>query len=403
MSLFLRFLRYWRTNRCYGLTVIRKGAAGAPKAFFHVAICKRFNHLLPATPVVWKIVVKPRSVIGVSKAPTIKDVAERARTSIATVSYVLNNKDRYLRPELRERVLRAAEELGYVKNAVASSLKGMQRGILAVLVPQFGNNFFTRICVEVEAIAQRAGFVVTICNSDENPRQERSILDRLLSQKIDGCILSPALSQTDNAALLERHHVPCIILERTLGQATPDHDFVGHDNFQSGYLATRKLLEAGHRRIAFIGWDSPIPNIHDRKNGYLAAMREFAQNVPADWVLLDELTQEGGRRMAERLPLPDISALVLAHHHEMAKGTLLHLQENGVRWPHDLSLVLIGTPEWHDLLNPSLACIQRPEEEMGRVAATLLLKKLRDPQHREPRSILPVAFLDGGSIEKHAP
>ncbi len=347
--------------------------------------------------------MKSRPFTDVAKVPTIKEVAKRARTSIATVSYVLNNKSRYLRPELRERVLSAAEELGYVKNAMASSLKGKQRGILAVLVPQFGNNFFTRICVEVEAIAQRAGFVVTICNSDENPLQERAILDRLLSQRIDGCILSPALSQPENAALLERHQVPCIILERTLGTATPEYDFVGHDNFQSGYLATRNLLAAGHRRIAFIGWNSPIPNIHDRKGGYLAAMQEFGQDVPEAWILLDELTMAGGRKMAESLPLADITALVIAHHHEMAKGALLHLQEKGVQWPDDLSLVLIGTPEWHDMLRPSLACIERPEAEMGCVAATLLLKKLGDPQYREPRSILPVAFLDGGSIRMISP
>src|ERR1700739_2403839 len=75
-----------------------------------------------------------------SKAATIKDVATRARTSIATVSYVLNNNKRYLRPELRERVLRAADALGYVKNAAASSLRGCRRGILAILVPQFGND-----------------------------------------------------------------------------------------------------------------------------------------------------------------------------------------------------------------------------------------------------------------------
>lgn len=342
--------------------------------------------------------MKSRQLADGIKVPTIKEVAKRARTSIATVSYVLNSKDRYLRPELRERVLQAATELGYVKNAMASSLKGTQRGILAVLVPQFGNNFFTRICVEIEAIAQRAGFVVTICNSDENPAQERSILDRLLSQRIDGCILSPALSQSETAALLEHHQVPCIILERTLRTATPDHDFVGHDNFQSGYLATRKLIEAGHRRIAFVGWNSPIPNIHDRKDGYLAAMRECGRAPPMEWIHLDDLTVDGGRRAVDRLPLSDFTGLVIAHHHEMAKGALLSLQEKGVAWPRDLSLVLIGTPEWHDMLRPGLSCIQRPEQEMGRVAAMLLLKKLHDPRHREPPAILPVTFLDGGSI-----
>lgn len=331
--------------------------------------------------------------------PTIKDVAELARTSIATVSYVLNNKHRYLRPELRQRVLDAAHELGYVKSAVASSLKGKPRGLLAILVPQFGNNFFTRICVEVESVSRNAGFVVTICNSDESPDQERSILERLVSQKIDGCILSPALSQSENAGLLDRHKVPYVVLERSMGTVTPEFDFVGHDNFQSGYLATRKLLDAGHRRIGFLGWDSPIPNIHDRKAGYRAALADAGVPARADWIVLADLSLDGGRETAERLPLDDLSAVVLAHHHEMAKGTLLSWQRRNIRWPDDLSVVLIGTPEWRDLLHPSLACIQRPEAEMGCLAASMLLKKIHDPSHHEPRRILPATFVEGGSIK----
>jgi len=333
-----------------------------------------------------------------TKAPTIKDVAARARTSIATVSYALNNNERYLRPELRERVLLAADALGYVKNAAASSLKGLQRGILAILVPQFGNDFFTRICVEVEAVARRAGFIVTICNSNENPDQERSILERLVSQRIDGCILCPALSRTDNALFLKRHHVPSVILERSLGRQTPDHDFIGHDNFQSGYLAARKLLEAGHRRIAYLGWNSPIPNIHDREHGYRAALVEFGVEIRPEWVLLGALTYDGGRQLAELLPLGEISAVVLGTHHEMAKGILLCLQEKDIRWPDDLSLVLIGTPEWSDLLRPSLACVKRPELEMGGAAASLLLEKLKNPTLRRTRQVLPTRFIEGRSI-----
>lgn len=351
--------------------------------------CKRFHTLRPKRGPA----VKPAAGL-----PTIKEVADRARTSIATVSYVLNNKSRYLRPELRDQVLLAARELGYVKNAAASSLKGQRRGILAVLVPQFGNNFFTRICVEIEAIAQQAGFIVTICNSDENPAQERSILERLVSQRIDGCILSPALSQTDNIALLQHHRVPTIILERSLGSTVPDHDFVGHDNFQSGHLATRQLLEAGHRRVAFLGWDSPIPNIHDRARGYAAALAESGIVASPDWLLLDDLTQAGGGRLAERLVRLDVTGAVIAHHHDMAKGVLLGLMERGLRWPDDLSIVLIGTPEWRDLIQPSLACIERPEQAMGREAALLLLRKIEHPDQSSPMAVLPTSFLAGGSI-----
>jgi LacI family transcriptional regulator len=332
------------------------------------------------------------------KPPTIRDVAKRARTSIATVSYALNDRERYLRPELRARVLRAAHELGYVRNAAASSLRGIRRGLLAVLVPQFGNNFFTRICVEAEAVAQQAGFVVTICNSNESPALERSILERLIAQRIDGCIVSPALSQAENIALLRRDRVPTVVLERTLGDSLPEQDFVGHDNFQSGLLATERLLSAGHRRIAFLGWDSPIPNIHDRALGYRAALAASGVEGNPEWLLLDSLTQEGGARLAKRLARLPVTAAVIAHHHDLAKGVLLGLMQAGLTWPEDFSLVLIGTPDWRELVRPSLACVERPEAEMGREAARMLLRKLSQPEDIHPARILPNAFLEGGSI-----
>ena len=121
------------------------------------------------------------STLKVRKSVTIKDVAKKARTSIATVSYAFSNAERYLRPELRERVLKAAAEIGYVKNAAASSIKGKRRGILAVVVAQFGNTFFTRMCVDIVSIARQEAYVVTLCNSDEDPQQERIILERLIA------------------------------------------------------------------------------------------------------------------------------------------------------------------------------------------------------------------------------
>ncbi len=332
------------------------------------------------------------------KPPTIRDVAARARTSIATVSYALNDRERYLRPELRARVLQAAQELGYVRNAAASSLRGARRGLLAVLVPQFGNNFFTRICIEAEAVVQQAGFVMTICDSNESPEQERSVLERLIAQRIDGCIVCPAMSQSDNIGLLRRDRVPTVVLERTLGDAVLEQDFVGHDNFQSGLLATERLLAAGHRRIAFLGWDSPIPNINDRASGYRAALAAAGVKGDPEWLLLDALTQDGGARMVKQLLRLHVTAAVIAHHHDLAKGVLLGLMQAGVSWPEDLSLVLIGTPDWWELVRPNLTCVERPEQAMGREAARMLLRKVSQPGDIHPAQILPNTFLEGGSI-----
>lgn len=331
------------------------------------------------------------------KSVTIKDVANQAGTSIATVSYVLSNSQRYLRPELRERVLQAAADTGYVKNAAASSIRGKRRGILAVVVAQFANTFFTRMCVDIVSLARQEGYVVTLCNSDEDPQQERMILERLVAQRIDGCIVCPALSKEDNIGLLLQHRIPFVILERSLPDSFASHNFVGHDNFQSGYLATRELLAAGHRDIAFSGWDSPIPNVRERVDGYRAALREYGVSAGRELVFVGELSQAAGTRMAAKLLTSSATAAVLGHH-DTAMGALLHFQDRGVRWPKDISLVMIGTPDWAGVLRPQLTCIQRPEQQMGAAAAALLLDVIKSPEHHPVKQSYPCTVSPGNSI-----
>jgi DNA-binding LacI/PurR family transcriptional regulator len=331
------------------------------------------------------------------RSVTIKDVAKKAGTSIATVSYVFSNAERYLRPELRERVLQAAAEIGYVKNAAASSIKGKRRGILAVVVAQFGNTFFTRMCVEIVSIARQEGYVVTLCNSDEDPGQEKIILERLVAQRIDGCILSPALSLEGNTGLLRQHRIPYVILERSFPESNSLHNFVGHDNFHSGYLATKHLLEAGHRRIAYSGWDSPIPNVRERVDGYRTALREYGVSADQELVLIDEMSEAAGRRMAVKLLDAQVTAAVLGHH-ETAKGSLLHFQDIGIRWPDDLSLVVIGTPEWAGVLLPRLTCIQRPEHQMAVAAAALLLDSIKQVDRPAIQQLFPCSVTEGSSV-----
>ena len=331
------------------------------------------------------------------RAVTIKDVAIKAGTSIATVSYVFSNAERYIRPELRERVQAAAAEIGYVKNAAASSIKGKRRGILAIVVAQFGNSFFTRMCVEIVSIARQEGYVVTLCNSDEDPEQERIILERLVAQRIDGCILCPALSREENTELLRRHRIPYVILERSFPGATTTHNFVGHDNFQSGYLATQHLLAAGHRRIAFSGWDSPIPNVRERVDGYQAALREYGVAAEHELILTDDLSADAGRRMGAQLIASGVSAAVLGHH-ETAKGALLHFQDHGVRWPEDISLVMVGTPEWAGVLLPQLTCVERPEHEMAEASAKLLLNSIKTPDRPATNQLFRCVVKEGQSV-----
>ncbi|MFT4170955.1 MAG: LacI family DNA-binding transcriptional regulator [Rhodocyclaceae bacterium] len=338
------------------------------------------------------------------KAPrtaTIRDVARVAKTSTTTVSYVLSNEKRYIRPELRERVIQAAQAVGYVKNAAASSIKGKQKKVLAVVVAQFGNTFFTRMCVEIVALAREQGYVVMLCNSDEDPEQEREIIQRLIAQRIDGCILSPALSEVDNLTLLQKQHIPCVVLERSVPDAVIDHNFVGHDNAQSAYLATLHLLEAGHRHIAFLAWDSPIPNVREREDGYRAALREYGIPIEDELVLTGELAESCGAHMAAELAGTPVTGVVFGHH-DIAKGALQYFQRKGIRWPHDYSFVIVGTPEWAEVLSPPITCIQRPEHQMATMAASLLLDTIRNPARAPEQHMFPSAVVEGQSVQRRA-
>ncbi|MFA9440221.1 LacI family DNA-binding transcriptional regulator [Uliginosibacterium sp. sgz301328] len=332
-----------------------------------------------------------------TKTATIRDVARVAKTSTTTVSYVLSNEKRYIRPELRERVIQAAEQVGYVKNAAASSIKGKQKKVLAVVVAQFGNTFFTRMCVEIVSIARQAGYVVMLCNSDEDPEQEKEIIQRLIAQRIDGCIVSPALSQIDNLALLQKQHIPYVVLERSVPGAITDHNFVSHDNVQSAYLATRHLLDAGHRHIAFVAWDSPIPNVRERVEGYRAALREFGVVPREDYILNGPLAESAGVEIAERLSTLPVTAIVFAQH-DLAKGALRYFQNNGIRWPDDYSFVVVGTPEWAEVIVPHVTCIQRPEQQMARAAASLLLHAIQDPDRPTEQHVFPSTLVESQSV-----
>ena len=134
---------------------------------------------------------------------TIKDVAKLAGTSTATVSYVLNgNTERVMSPQLRQRVLDAAHELHYTKSAVASSLRAKQRGLVSILIPQFSNIYFTRVCESVEDVVFANDFMPMICDTREEPERERRLLENAVAQRVDGIILGPTNAGWENTALL---------------------------------------------------------------------------------------------------------------------------------------------------------------------------------------------------------
>lgn len=338
---------------------------------------------------------------------TLKDVARRAHTSTATVSYILNGaQDRYVSDELRQRVLTAAQELNYVKSALASGLKGKSRGIIAITVPQFTNIFFSRLVLAVEQVARAQGYVVTMCNTFDDPDREREVLESLIQQRVDGIILIPSERSTQNYEQIRRIGVPTVIAERPmLDYGYEIYDYILIDNFDLAYRSTRYLIEKGHRNIAFLTWEAQVVSLQERLRGYQAALQEADIPYRPEYVLQGPFSPEAGCRMTRRMldTLPQATAVVYGYHF-YAQGGLPVLRENGVRIPEDLSVFVIGDPDWVSLYSPPLAHMELPAAKVGETAAQVLFERISSATNGKTvpstvRRMFPGTFVEGSSIK----
>lgn len=334
------------------------------------------------------------------KYATLKDVAELAGTTPSTVSYVLNEKaGRYISEDMRARVLKAVEETGYVKSSAASSLRGKKRGIIAILIPQFSNRFFTRIILEIEAEVEKEGYVLSICNTFDVPEREHDIINRMVQLRVDGYIMIPTTSGRENTKRIRHLGVPMVVVDRPL-EGTGNYDFVTTDNYLCGKMATEYLIKKGHRQLAFIGWPSGIDNLQRR----CEAFRDAAENagIPEENLVIaeGEFSEEAGYALTKQVleNHPETTALFYAYNIQ-AKGGTRYFKEHGLIPGKDISVILIGSPEWAMVGQNDYAHIDQRERELGRHAARLLLQGINETKQSPTREIcLEPILYEGSSV-----
>lgn len=330
---------------------------------------------------------------------TIKDVAREAGTSIATVSYVLNDSpNRYVSEELRNRVFQVAKEMGYVKCALASGLRGKRRGLISVTVPQYSNIYFCRIVLAIEQIAVEHGYVLSICNIFEDAEREKKVLDMIISQRVDGFLLIPTSDSRENYQAVRRLKMPYVVVERSIENET-DYNYVCADNYRAGWLAAQMLYHMGHRQIGYIYWDSSVGNLKERRTGFQDYLAEH--DCAAATLIQGEFTFAEGRRVTKELleAHPELTGFVYEVH-VMAQGGVTYMHEAGIRIPEDISVVVIGSPEWVYSNNPPIASIVMHEEEIGTVAANMLFDQILGTGSWKPKKkVIPCTVHEAKSIK----
>jgi LacI family transcriptional regulator len=336
--------------------------------------------------------------------PTIRDVAKKAEVAPTTVSRVINNSG-YVSASTRARVEAAIQELGYVPNRVARSLRLKRTNTLALVVTDITNPFWTTVVRGVEDAANEAGFTVILCNTDESPAKQDAYLQVLLQKRVDGIVFTPVHSSADPVDRVQRQGVPIVVLDRCVPGAAVD--VVRCDSEKGAYELVRHLLDLGHRRIALLTGPESVSTAVQRVNGYRRALREAGLGPEAEWVRYGRFTQESGAEGTRLLLAVDPRpTALLAANNFIAIGALSVLREAGVDVPRDLSLVCFDDLTCDPAGASFLTVINQPAYQMGQRATELLIDRLSSmPANGFQEIVLPTKLLvrrSSGPIRERA-
>ncbi|HEU0113738.1 MAG TPA: LacI family DNA-binding transcriptional regulator, partial [Thermomicrobiales bacterium] len=303
---------------------------------------------------------------------TIKTVAERAGVSPATVSRVLSGLPG-VRPDRRERVLRAVAELDYRPNRLAANLRRQTTQAIGVVVSDIENPHFTQMVRAVEDAAFGRGCRVLLCNTDETPDKQRAYLEMLAGERVQGVILAPSDPAGAEIGRLLDLGIPLVAFDRIVEDGRADAVII--DNAEAGRRAAAHLLALGHRRIGFVGGRPEIQTGGDRVAGYERAMTAAGlEPLVADGAF----RLDGGRRAAGALlDAGGVTALIVANN-LMTVGALQAIRERGLRVPDELALVAVDDPFWAELTDPPLTALAQPVRRMAESAVRLLFERIAD-------------------------
>lgn len=321
---------------------------------------------------------------------TIQDVAEKAGVAPITVSRVLNNSG-YVSARTRARVEAVADELNYVPNSLARSLRSNRTNILALLLGDIANPFWTTMARGVEDVANRQGFSVILCNTDEKESKQAEYLAVLLRKRVDGILLVPTAAAAEPVQMIQRQNIPVVVIDRTITQVNVDA--VRGDSFGGAYQLTQHLLALGHRHIAVLTGPASVSTAVERVTGVAKALQEAGASLPKERIVFGEYSMASGYTMTAQV-LSSRPTAIVATNNFIAIGVGRYLREKAIHVPHDISVVSFDDVPISWNCEPSLTVAVQPAYDLGRCATELLLKRINGagiPTYEE--IVLPVEMI----------
>jgi LacI family transcriptional regulator len=305
--------------------------------------------------------------------PTVLDVAKRAGVAPITVSRVVNNSG-YVSEATRERVEAVVKELGYVPNTLARGLRSKKTRMVALVVTDITNPYFTLMARGVEDVAEGANYTVVYCNTDESEAKEEKYANILAQRQVDGVLLVPACGNVKTIKFLLSNNINVVALDRRVSGVKIDS--VRSDSEDGAYRLIRLLIGLGHKRIVMVTGPKDVSTSVDRVAGYGRALVESGLG-DNEQVYYGEFNQESGFEITKQamMHLPKPTAIFGANNF-ITIGIIKALNYLKIEVPGDVSVVGFDDLPEPMLLSPFLTVAAQPAYEMGRMATELLLKRI---------------------------
>ncbi|MEL6917117.1 MAG: LacI family DNA-binding transcriptional regulator [Bacteroidota bacterium] len=306
----------------------------------------------------------------------IKDIAEITGLSLATVSRVFNNSP-LVSPKTKQKVLEAAKKLDYQPNIIAAALRSGKSRIIGVIVPEVNNHFFSNIINGIEQKANEHGYSIIIGQSHESAENEKKALLSFIQLKVDGILLSLSKETVDFSPFtkLRENKIPTVFFDRV-----PDMEqinLVVLDDKEGAFLATQHLIKRGCKHIVHIAGDLNVSIFKKRKDGFIEALQENGRTFLKDHIL--ELTSDMNKDKLALKKLfinhPEIDG-IFVFGDESCLHVMNILKTLNIDIPNKVKIIGFGNSEYSALTDPTMSTIDQKSNEMGLLAADIVLKSL---------------------------
>lgn len=318
--------------------------------------------------------------------PNVKEVARYAGVSVASVSRTLSGYP-HVSPEVRERVMRAVEELGYRPDRIARSLRLRRTNLIGLCVSSIETVFFTEMARAAEQAAHKHGYNLILCNTEEDPQQERIYLDLLDRQLVTGVILSPAPGEALHLDAYVERGLPIILVNRRIDRLACSS--ITSNEEEITYDCVTRLIQEGRRRIAAITGFSEASTTKERLRGYRQALRDAGLDPHDSLEECGWSDLKGGYAAAYKLVQSDQPPdALIAFNDLMTQGSIMALQDLGLRWPEVIDVAGFGAFAVAHLYNPPLTLIDQPSHDMGSLAVKMLIDQVENGSSHPQRVVL---------------